>query len=61
MGKPYEHSPHSAGGDCAAIRRQGYIADEIMYLFCSFYKNIFLFCSHFAKNSWEQSKNGPPV
>jgi hypothetical protein len=32
----------------------------MMYLFCSFFKSIFLFCSHFAAKACEQSKNGLP-
>tara|TARA_E500000178_G_scaffold321374_1_gene345194 strand:+ start:4193 stop:4333 length:141 start_codon:yes stop_codon:yes gene_type:complete len=32
----------------------------MMYLFCSFFKSIFLFCSHFAAKACEQSKNSLP-
>jgi len=33
----------------------------MMYLLCSFFKHIFLFCSRFDGNNIEQTKNGLPA
>ena len=50
-----------AGHSAGRLLRLMLNSAGIMYLICSFFKYIFLFCSFFEERQCEQSKNGPPA